>query len=277
MSVTLALVLLLPIALLFLRQRQFIYHPQRYGSDYARALPIGAKELVFRTAAGAQAAFFVPVDPNRTGPPDRIWVVFPGNASAALDWLYLPPRDPVPGDAFLLVDYPGYGKCEGRATIKSTRASADKALETLASAFGVQTEVLESRLGVIGQSLGAAAALDFAAKHPVRNAVLIAPFTTLRDVAALLVTRPLSYLLLENYDNRARLRELASRPVRPRVLILHGTADTLIPISMSRKLANEFPQIVQLQAVDGATHDDILLRADDRLVSWLRDSSTVAP
>ncbi|MBA3963805.1 MAG: hypothetical protein H0X40_18155 [Chthoniobacterales bacterium] len=42
--------------------------------------------------------------------PARVWVLFCGNGSLALDWLPLARRDQNTGDAFLLIDYPGYGK-----------------------------------------------------------------------------------------------------------------------------------------------------------------------
>src|SRR3712207_8818864 len=49
------------------------------------------------------------------GIPERIWVAFPGNGSLALDWLAFVARDPNPANAYLLVDYPGYGRSEGYA------------------------------------------------------------------------------------------------------------------------------------------------------------------
>ena len=66
---------------------------------------------------------------------------------------------------------------------------------------------------MIGHSLGAAAALDFAEHHPVERIVVIAPFTTLREEAARVVGGPLSHLLTENYDNRSALKKiLANNP-----------------------------------------------------------------
>jgi len=59
-----------------------------------------------------------------------------------------------------------------------------------------------------GHSLGAAVALDFAARHRVERVVAIASFTTLREEAARVVGRELARLLRENYDNRENLSEL---------------------------------------------------------------------
>ena len=265
--VVLALVLI-PAALLFFRQHSMIYYPRTYPPGYQRALPAGTMELDYTTLAGKQLAFYLP---PRSGAalPARIWVTFSGNASVALDWLDVVARNPNKEDAFLLVDYPGYGKSAGRASIATTRASADKALSTLAERLGIPEADLSSRLCVMGVSLGAAAALEFAAGHPIQRAVLIAPFTTLREIAAKLFTKPASYLLLESYDNRSRIRELAQRAPAPAIAIFHGTDDTLVPLWMGRELAESAPNVAEFFPVRGANHDTVVGDALDEMIAWM--------
>lgn len=73
-----------------LAQDSLIYHPRSYPANYRRFLPPHAAELPYRTAAGAQTAFYLP--PRNGGPlPERIWVAFIGNAGLALEWTGLPP------------------------------------------------------------------------------------------------------------------------------------------------------------------------------------------
>src|SRR5690606_8547888 len=85
-------------------------------------------------------------------------------------------------------------------------------------------------LGVVGHSLGAAAALQFAAEHPVDRVVVVAPFTSTMDMARRMVGPIFAHLLHHRFDNRARLRELAARETPPRVLLLHGDNDPVIPV-----------------------------------------------
>jgi pimeloyl-ACP methyl ester carboxylesterase len=256
------------VALLLFAQHSLIYHPRRYADGFERLLPAGTMQLEYRTDAGKQLAFYLP---PRSGAalPRNVWVTFSGNASVALDWLVLAERSRARDDAFLLIDYPGYGRSEGRASIASTRASADRAITTLAERLQISGDELRSRLNVVGLSLGAAAALRFAGDHPVHRVALIAPFTTLREVAAALFTRPISWLLLENYDNRARIAELALRNPPPRVAIFHGTADTLIPATMGRELAESAPEIVEFFPIEGGTHDTVFSVAADQIVAWM--------
>ena len=69
---------------------------------------------------------------------------------------------------------------------------------------------------------------------------------------------PLCWLLAHNYDNQARLRELASRPHPPRVTIFHGSEDEVIPVFMGRQLASMFPRMITFHEVPGAGHNTIL-------------------
>ena len=230
-------------------------------------------ELPFKTSAGRQTAFYIPPR-HGSGLPDRIWVTFCGNGSLALDWLPLTARDQNPGDAFLLVDYPGYGKSEGWPNVASTRSAADGALVALAARLGVETATLEPRLDVMGHSLGAAAALDFASHHPqVRRIILLAPFTSLREEAAIIIGSTLSHLLRANYDNRAALRQLAPRRPPPRVVIFHGLQDGLIPPEMGRALAAEFPGFVTFHGIPEANHDTVVLAAEDEILALMADDT----
>ncbi len=247
-----------------------LYHPRPYDSSYATALPADGAELNFTTVAGKQVAFYLP-PPGRNKLPTRIWIAFCGNGSLALDWVPLLKQDRHIGDAFLLIDYPGYGKSEGYATIATTRVAADGALKALANHLRIKEDQMEPRLSVIGHSWGTAVALDFATRHSVQRAVLIAVFTTLREEAATMVGRPLSHLLLENYDNRSALFELARRRPPPQVEIFHGTDDEVIPFRMGRELSEDFPAFVKFHPVGHADHVGVLSQASDEIIGAMND------
>ena len=72
-----------------------------------------------------------------------------------------------------------------------------------------------------------------------------------------------------NFDNLARLDDLAARAKPPRVLVLHGDHDTLIPPAMGRALAAAHPAFVHYETVVGATHDNVVARAFPRLLAAL--------
>lgn len=261
------------IGILRFLEHTLLYHPHPYRANYGRLLSTGVIELPFKTSAGRQTAFYIPPH-NGSRLPDRIWVAFCGNGSLALDWLPLTKRDQTPGNAFLLVDSPGYGKSEGWPNIANTRSAADGALAALAVRLGVEEVTLEPRLDAMGHSIGAAAALDFASHHPrVRRTILLAPFTSLREEAAIFIGSPLSHLLGENYDNRAALRQLAQRGTPPRVVIFHGLQDGMIPSGMSRELAAEFPGFVTFRGIPEASHDTVVLAAEDEILRLMTEDA----
>jgi uncharacterized protein len=267
--VTVLLSFSLLIALIYFKQHSMIYHPRPYGAGYAQALPANSEEISYTLPFGSQTAFYIPAR-NGERVPGRLWVAFCGNGSLALDWTTILSGYSNPNDAFLLVDYPGYGKCQGYATIASMRTSSDAALKTLAKRLGLSEEEMEPRLCTIGHSLGSAVAIDFGARHRVQRIVAIAPFTTLREEAARIITGSLSHLLIESYDNRAGIAEVRKRNPEAKVAIFHGTNDAVIPVRMGRELAQKFP-FIDFFPVNGADHVSVLSEAHDKIIQWMNN------
>ncbi len=76
-------------------------------------------------------------------------------------------------------------------------------------------------------------------------------------------------LLRCSFDNLARLDDLAARSAPPRVLMLHGEHDALIPPAMGRELAASHPGFVRFEPVTTANHDDVVSKALPRLLAFL--------
>ena len=252
--------LVLITVLLFIFQAKIIYHPRPYRADYARLIPPRGVEIEYNLPCGKQTAFYIPPksadDPTTV--PQRLWMMFGGNGSLALFWSETVRNSSDPDAAFLLVDYPGYGKCDGKPSPVAIQEGSEAALSGLARFLKTSPSQLETDLNVGGHSLGAAAALQFAVRHSVKRAVLVAPFTTMREMAREVVGRFFALLLTHQYDNRARLAELGQHVPLPRITILHGDADPVIPIRMSRELAAAFPGLVTLHEIQGADHVTVL-------------------
>jgi len=260
-------VALLCLLLLYFLQHKMIYHPQPYRADYKRLMGPKDAEIHYRTSQSKQVAFYVPPrsGDSATSAPNTLWVAFGGNASLALFWMDTVDAAADENAGFLLVDYPGYGFSEGSPSPKAILESSDAAIDALANHLSTSVERLEQDLRVVGHSLGAASALQFAAKRPVTKAVLVSPFTSMREMVRHVFFKPIALLLSHHYDNDKRLEELSRAKNAPHVTILHGTDDNVIPLQMSRDLAKQFPGMVEYHEVPGADHVSILNAVPEHL------------
>jgi len=252
----LILLVLIPVVALMLAQNRLIFIPRRYPLPVA--LPPTLVALPYTIAEGAQTAYLRPAQ----GHLHRTWVLFGGNAGLALEWSSLCTQWPRDDDALLLIDYPGYGANAGSPSQDSVQRGTSAAYQALAVHLGVTTRTLDARLGVVGHSLGAAMALQFSADHPVDRVVLISPFTELRAMARRTVGWPLCWLLRGNLDNRARLAELGSRQPPPEIIIVHGTADGVVPFAMGQALAGVVPG-TDFRPITGGDHVSVLDDLED--------------
>ena len=106
---------------------------------------------------------------------------------------------------------------------------------------------------VHGESLGTAVATYVAAERPVRALVLEAPFTAAVDMAAETYPWvPVSWLMRDPFLTRENI----SRVDEP-VLIVHGTADSIVPMEQGRRLFEFAHEPKALVIVEGAGHSDL--------------------
>jgi uncharacterized protein len=244
-------------------QERLMYFPSAYRArevdDFFQA---GGCELLYQTSSGGQTAFYLPPREGGGGLPERLWIVCAGNGSRALDWWPVIERWN-PRFGWMFLDYPGYGRCEGNPDPARIRENALEAIGTLARHLGATPGDLASRLGVLGHSLGSAAALLAAEAVPVRRIVLVAPFTTMTDMAQRVVGWPLCLLNRHRYDNRARLDSLER--LGARIHLFHGSDDEVIPVAMGRELAAAHPDMITFHEIRSATHMGVIDEAAEEI------------
>lgn len=238
--------------LLFFAQGQMIYHPRPYPATVLQQLPAGLVPL--RESDDSLVAFYRP--PADGAKPQRLWMLFGGNGDQALRWDTFAREHAAAGTGFLMVEYPSYGACHGSPSPANILETNERAMALLAERLGLGLDDLHQRTACLGHSLGAAAALQYAVKHPQRRLVLISPFTTMKDMARRSVGWPFCELLVHRFDNRARLAEIAAVGLPP-TAIIHGEQDGFIPPTMGRELAAAHPGI-HLAIIVGAGHNDVL-------------------
>ncbi len=236
------------------------YQPRSYHPSDLKAFQSAhrAIELQYTTEAGRQMAYYLAPTDGPAMPPERLWVLFGGISSLALDWLPWLRDAPREDTGYLLIDYPGYGLNEGVARARRILQSSLAALDALAKYVRADRRRLEKELNILGHSLGTGAALQFAVHVQVRKIILVSPFTDLRQLVTYrfggLLGGLVNLINPEKYDNVQRLAELAARRSPPQVLIFHGDSDNVIPVRMGRELARLYPAMTTYRELKGVGH-----------------------
>ena len=226
------------------------------------------------------------VEPD--GPPRGLLLGFHGNADLAA-WQIPWGREVVrrTGWCVALAEYRGYGGLGGTPTYGGIREDARAAWTAMRrfahNRFGGE----ELAFALFGHSLGSAVATELAhdveADHsklstgrPTSPAhltalVLQAPFTSARDMARIISTRPVqvvwNLIARVHYDSRMRLSELAVP-----TWVAHGSRDWIVPVWMGRDLFARVRSPGRLLIVDGAGHNDVAILGGERYWDWLSDA-----
>jgi pimeloyl-ACP methyl ester carboxylesterase len=257
---------LLPLVLLAGCQSKLIYMPRPYGGDTVAMWQhaTGGKMIDYQTSQGKQRAFLQ----GNLKSPRNLWIVCGGNGTVALDWAEWLQTHAPKEDAWLLVDFPGYGDCMGDPSPGTIGENLKAAVPLAAKELGWPAAPDARRLRFFGHSLGGAACLMAATEFKIQRGVLIAPFTSTMDMTREVVGVPLGFLVWHRFDNEARLRELAARGPG-KVIIFHGVTDEVIPVTMSRKMAAEEKGIVELREIEGGRHHTIAAEHGEKVMVGL--------
>ena len=155
------------------------------------------------------------------------------------------------GFAVLAFDYRGYGMSTGGPP---SAAGATSDMETVYHHAVETLKTPPSRLVLYGRSVGSGPATDLAARVPIGGLVLESAF-----VSAFRVLTKVSLLPFDRFHNLRHIRR-----VHAPVLVIHGTADEVIPVSHGRRLYEAASQPKQALWVEGAHHNDVPLVAGPR-------------
>ncbi len=179
-------------------------------------------------------------------PSGRTVLYFHGNAESAASGLPLGAGLAERGTSVFLAEFRGYGGRPEKPSEEGIFRDGEAALELV-----LGSGVPESSLVLVGRSLGSGVAVELASKGHGAAVVLVSPYTSIVDVARTIVG-PLAPLLVPDpLDSLSRIGN-----VRVPVVVVHGTADTLIPFALGKRLAEAAPH-GRLVPVAGRGHNDL--------------------
>ncbi|HYH82264.1 MAG TPA: alpha/beta hydrolase [Longimicrobium sp.] len=179
-----------------------------------------------------------------------------GNAEDLGDDLPLLRELQAAGFAVFAYDYRGYGASTGRPSVRGTGEEIAAAYAHLTRTLGVAP----GRVIVHGRSLGGGPAAELASREPVGGLVLESTFTSVLGTSAWGRAFPFDWMRI-----RRRLQH-----VRAPVLVIHGTADEVVPFANGRALFAAARPPKQSLWVEGAGHNDLVDVAGARYWTALR-------
>ena len=216
---------------MFVRQPRIVFRPSRELLGDPSDVGLAFEDVYPRLSNGVRVhGWWIPGDD-----PHKVILCFPGsigNISHELTTASFLRRS---GASVLIIDYPGFGTSEGHPSETGCYRAASAAWTYAIEARGIQP----SHTTVFGRSVGGTVAAWLAARHPdCARLVVHSAFTSVPDVAARAYPFfPVRYFCYIRFNTLKQIRAC-----RCPVVVMHPTADSVIPLRHGERILEEAPE-----------------------------------
>jgi uncharacterized protein len=226
---------------LYFFQEKLIFFPDQLDKDYRFHFAQPFEELTIQTADGSHLNGLLFTADSSKG----LIFYLHGNAGSLKDWGEVASRYTDLHYSVFLLDYPGYGKSEGRIQ------SRDHLFQAIQSAYdSVKRRFQEARIVVLGYSLGTGPAANLAANNHPKLLILQAPYYSMTDMMRHRFPIIPTFLLKYKIQTHEYLRHCKSP-----LVVFHGDQDEVIYYGSSLKLQAEMKKGDTLITLRGQGHN----------------------
>ncbi len=189
-------------------------------------------------------------------PEDPVLLFFHGNGEIAVDYDLFARCFTQAGTSFLVMDYRGYGRSDGKPSTSNMLSDAVTIFDSIPKLLPAAYQ--QTPIFVMGRSLGGASALEVADKRQAKVAGLVLE-------SAFAFSQPLldrQGLALDGYDEERDGHGNASKIAHytGRTLILHGKEDRLIPAEEANTLYRLSGAVdKRLVVIPDVGHNDLMM------------------
>ncbi len=250
-------------------ERGMIYHPTPLSGVDPAQFGLPCENVEIATADGERLQAWWCPRPEQDRP---LLLFFHGNAGNREDRLHNLAGLWSAGFSVLIFDYRGYGGSSGTPSEKGLLADGIAAHDWLWNKRkkGEGRPLLffgRSLGGAVAAGVAAAAAAEFPERQPA-GLILESTFTSAPEMARRVLPIPgVEKVVRSKFDALAAVRAL-----RLPLLVIHGTADELVPFEMGKRLFDEAGTArKELRAVAGGRHNDTYTVAGPEYYQWLRE------
>ena len=210
----------------FFMQKRIIYprHIIRIPPDIYDSVP-GLERIWLKTSSGRVESWYFRASDSSMQLPLPAMIIAHGNAELIDYWLPIVSDIRDMGISVLLVEYPGYGRSDGKPGEASLTETFITAYDSLIS----RPEIDTARIVLFGRSIGTGAICALARARPSAAMILMSPFSNISSLASDYYLP--GFLAKDKFDNLNIIRSY-NNPV----LFVHGSRDRLIPYKHSQKL-----------------------------------------
>ncbi len=151
------------------------------------------------------------------------------------------------GFGMLLIEYRGFGGNPGRVTEDGLYADGRAGIEWLK-----EHGVAEDRIILYGESIGTGVATKLATEYAAAALILEAPLDSAVSVGKKIYPfLPVGLLMFDRFPNIDRIADI-DMPL----LVMHGTADRIIPYAFGKRLFDAARQPKTMVTVEGGDHEN---------------------
>ncbi len=230
------------IAFIWFKQETLLFYPEPLAPNFKFNLPFTSEVYIETPGAKLHALYLrQPADKSK-----GIVLFLHGNAGNLETWFTHTDFWLETGYDVLMPDYRGYGKSTGH--IENEAQLYD---DVLRAWNFVATNYPEKKRVLYGRSLGTGLAAKLATEVSADLLVLVSPYESMTRMAREY------YPWVPPFVLRYPIKTNELFPdINCPILLLHGTADKLIPVVQSQHLAKLNPN-AKLVEIEGAAHGDI--------------------
>lgn len=240
------------------------FHPDDSYILAAEDLPSNTREVFFETDDGVRLQALYLNNPSA----DIVTIFFHGNAGNVYHRLDDFQQLRQLGTSVFAVSYRGYAKSEGSPSEAGIYLDGKAAFDYLTGELGISP----SRIFIFGRSIGSTAATNLAQHKDIAGLILVSPMTNGRDMASVMGLGFAAPLAGNAFENDKKIKH-----VKASLLIIHGSRDTLVPMSMGRSIFEAASGPKVFHEISGADHNDLSYRFAESYWKAVSDFLRTAP
>ena len=222
----------------------FAFYPDNVNVIPADQLPDGIEEFSVTTEDHIKiSSLYLPLANAK-----MILIYFHGNAGNIYQRIPGLIQLRESGVSVVGVSYRGYGNSDGTPSEAGIYQDGDAIYRYVTEELGYP----ESNIIILGRSIGATVALNIAQHKAIAGLILVTPLTTGKALAEASGLGAISPMAGNSFDNVTRIKH-----VKVPLLVVHGTADWVVPFSMGKELFDSARTVKQFVKIEGAGHNNL--------------------